>query len=62
MNSLQSAYASLGKTCAEIASLVRMLDTCQSDAIVSSTVQTQLDAQMSQLEVHLSAARPAATA
>lgn len=62
MSNLSSAYTSLGKTCAEIASLVRMLGTCQSDAIVTSTVQTQFDAQLLCLDVHLAAARPAAMA
>jgi Fe-S cluster biogenesis protein NfuA len=59
MMSTLTSYTPLGKTCAEIASLVNMMGACQADAVVTSTLKAQLDAQLARLEAHLAAVRTA---
>lgn len=57
MTSSPKQYTLLGKACAEISSLVNVLDKCQADTIVTGTVEAQLEAQMARLSALLESVR-----
>jgi malonyl CoA-acyl carrier protein transacylase len=57
MTSSPKKFTLLGKACAEISSLVSVLDNCNADVIVTGTVESQLEAQMARLSALLEAVR-----